>query len=143
MQTISVKERFFRKAIPEPNTGCWLWEGYEPPNKYGKINIKGKQKLAHRVSYEINIGSIPDGMNVLHKCDQPACVNPDHLFIGTQQDNIDDMWAKNRFRHASLKTHCINGHEFSVDNTRIVSQKRVCLTCRRANGRIYDRKRRG
>ena len=94
--------RFDRSYIPEPMSGCWLWVGdYATNTRYGQITSSGgakerKKFRAHRASWELNRGPIPNGLSVLHKCDTPACVNPDHLFLGTQADNMHDMFAKGR-----------------------------------------------
>jgi hypothetical protein len=96
---IPIRERFESKYYPEPNSGCWLWDAHCAKNGYGLIGgggTGGGMKLAHRVSYELYVGPIPDGMNVLHKCDTPCCVNPDHLRLGTLSDNMQDMIDKRR-----------------------------------------------
>jgi hypothetical protein len=81
----------------EPNTGCWLWPGHANVKGYGVSTLPGGLKwLAHRRSWEAKNGPIPDGMFVLHKCDVPLCVNPDHLFLGTKKDNNRDMARKRR-----------------------------------------------
>ncbi len=91
------EERFHAKYIPEPTGDCWLWIGGDTGNGYGRIRRKGGKKiLAHRLSWELHNGPIPDGLCVLHKCDTPPCVNPDHLFLGTQKDNIQDAFKKGR-----------------------------------------------
>ncbi len=95
----TLKSRFEKYVIPEPNTGCWLWTGFSGHCGYGRINIARKSKLAHRVSYELYKQKIPDGLCALHKCDTPACVNPNHIFIGTKADNIADMVKKGRARN--------------------------------------------
>ncbi len=89
-----ILERFEDKFILEPNTDCWLWIAGTSPRGYGRFKVDGKLEQAHRVSYELYVGPIPDGLWVLHRCDIYSCVNPEHLFLGTQQDNVDDMIAK-------------------------------------------------
>ena len=83
------------RAFFEPNTGCWLWDGRDIKG-YGAVSVANKSKLAHRVSYEYHKGPIPDGMFVLHKCDMPLCINPEHLFLGTHAENMADMKRKGR-----------------------------------------------
>lgn len=93
----SVEERFFRHI--EKTDACWLWQGRLVGKGYGSIGLGGagaKQKLVHRLSYEIHKGQIPEGMVVMHKCDNPRCVNPDHLEAGTQSQNIKDAFARGR-----------------------------------------------
>ena len=79
--------------------GCWEWMAQTSSNGYGKISFArqfGFTTYAHRLSWIIHFGPIPQGINVLHKCDHPSCVNPDHLFLGTQADNVSDMCKKGR-----------------------------------------------
>ena len=76
--------------------GCWIWSGYIENNGYGRIQIDGKRYRPHRLMYILVHGEIPLGHGVLHRCDTPLCVNPDHLFTGTQQDNVNDMLSKGR-----------------------------------------------
>lgn len=93
----SFSTRFERSYIPEPNSGCWLWLGVPSGNHgYGRIKRGSNTVMAHRASWEKSNGSIPEGLLVLHKCDNPSCVNPDHLFLGTQQDNENDKVSKGR-----------------------------------------------
>ncbi len=89
---------FNEKWMPEPNSGCWLWTAYVDRDGYGNITINRKPTPAHRASWELFKGTIPKGLLVCHKCDTPACVNPDHLFLGTHKDNIRDSFAKGRKR---------------------------------------------
>ena len=98
-------ERFMDKVCPEPNSGCWLWTAGIFPKGYGNFHYKGKGNQASRISYELFTGQIPDGLLVCHRCDTPACVNPQHLFLGTAQDNAVDMVRKGRANRATGRKH--------------------------------------
>ena len=89
-------KRFWSKAQITDLLKCWIWTGTKTLDGYGSIKICYKTKHAHRVVWELCYGPIPKGQSVLHHCDKPACVQPNHLFLGTQQDNIADMDNKNR-----------------------------------------------
>lgn len=93
----AVQQGFFRKVEFDPNSGCWLWTGRVNDDGYGRVRLP-RSTGAHRLSYEWAHGEVPAGMVVMHKCDTPACVNPDHLRAGTQLDNIADRKAKGRSR---------------------------------------------
>jgi hypothetical protein len=90
----SLEERFWSKV--NKTEFCWIWTASVKKNGYGQIGYNGTKLYAHRLSWELNNGTIPEDKLVLHKCDNPKCVNPDHLFIGTTQDNINDKIDKNR-----------------------------------------------
>lgn len=98
-------ERLAFHSMPEPNSGCWLWLSAVDKDGYGRIrmrNMRSKFVTASRISWMAYRGPIPDGMHVLHKCDVRSCVNPDHLFLGTHQDNHADMIAKGRGHNTKL-----------------------------------------
>jgi hypothetical protein len=88
-----------RHSIPEPNSGCWIWLA-DTSNRwgYGRVGSNRRERLAHRLSYAIFRGPIPNGLKVLHRCDIACCVNPAHLFLGTDKDNMQDMQRKGRTR---------------------------------------------
>ncbi len=112
-----LEERFWASVDREGNMGgCWMWRGAKTSYGYGKMRDHYKHVGTHRVSYMLNIGPIPIGMHVLHKCDNPACVNPSHLFLGTQSDNMKDMFKKkrNRNQYCYNKDFC-NGRERGVE----------------------------
>ena len=92
------QQRVWDSVEFEANTGCWLWTGPMGKNMRGTLMHDRRQVLASRFSLEVHKGPIPQGMFACHKCDTPACVNPDHLFAGSPQDNVDDMIAKGRRR---------------------------------------------
>ena len=94
MNMVIIGERFWKK-VRKTDT-CWLWEGYLDRNGYGQVRISMKCYYVHRASYEAAYGSIPSGQYILHKCDTPNCVRPDHLFPGTQRDNMEDCRRKKR-----------------------------------------------
>jgi hypothetical protein len=90
--------RFYDRCIPEPNSGCWLWLGEIALRgmPYGKFKMNGKTRAAHHVSFELFNGQRIPGFQVLHHCDNPYCVNPEHLYLGTHADNMRDKISRNR-----------------------------------------------
>ena len=97
------------KVVADPNSGCWLWIGGTLGNGYGRVygpdGFGGRRSIGvHRLSYEINRGPIPSGLQLLHKCDTPLCINPDHLRPGTWRENMEDMVRKGRHFRGKRKS---------------------------------------
>lgn len=93
---MKLKDRLMNLSMPVTECGCWIFTGtVTTAGGYGQI-YAGRTRLAHRVSYELFCGEIPKGLDVMHRCDVPPCINPDHLFLGTRAVNMADMVAKNR-----------------------------------------------
>lgn len=127
------------RITPEPNTGCWLWDMSLDQDGYGRAKFEDIKTPAHRISYMAFRGPVGDFF-VLHKCDTPACVNPDHLWLGKAKDNMRDCLLKGRkqtvydqYRKKILKSHCKKGHELTEENTYLKRDKNninlVCKMC--------------
>jgi hypothetical protein len=114
------------KYEPEPMSGCWVWMGSLSGNGYGRFG----KKVAHRVIYELLRGPIPEGMEADHMCNNIICVNPDHIRPSMPRDN--KMRGNGVCALHSRKTQCVNGHEFTVENTYNPPKRpgrRYCKTC--------------
>lgn len=113
------------KKFSVADNGCWMWNGYRDKRGYGRTSANGKSWLAHRLFYTCHRGEIPDGKVVMHSCDTPSCVNPEHLSAGTQRDNIHDCIHKGRENRArgaaknksSLTEDSIRAIRFAKKNT--------------------------
>jgi HNH endonuclease len=90
----SLERRLKAHLVVDPDTGCHIWVGSKKAKRYGNLQIS-----SHRLAWELANGPVPEGMHVLHRCDTPACCNPDHLFLGTQTDNMTDKMRKGRSRN--------------------------------------------
>lgn len=131
---IPLADRFFGFVGRKQPNGCILWAGSFDKDGYGVISSGGKhdrQLRAHRVSYELCVGPIPDGLWVLHRCDNPPCINPVHLFAGTHQDNEDDKLSKKRNlvgeRHHASKLTSEKVQEIRLKARNGVSQNQLSL----------------
>ena len=127
----------FWKKVRKTTSGCWGWVGASSGAGYGHTRIGGRNISAHRTSWELHFGAVPDGMCVLHRCDNRRCVRPDHLFLGTLSDNSRDCVEKGRHGQAR-KTHCKRGHEFNEANTYTRHDGRGGRACRACNRIAVD-----
>jgi len=121
--TPELNEKFDERYEIVSESGCWIWTGWQVGKRYGKFwmkvpSSKGKHVLAHRYSYTRFHGQIPSDKHVCHRCDVPLCVNPDHLWLGTHQDNMADMAAKNR--HSPAKAGAQN-HSAKLTDDEVVA----------------------
>ncbi len=100
----TIEQRMLHLSRPDPLSRCWIWQAATMPNGYGVVNWREKLWLAHRLSWIGRHGPIPKGCMICHRCDERRCVNPDHLFPGTRQVNMDDLKAKRLRRSAAADT---------------------------------------
>lgn len=111
---LSVKDidRFWKKVNKNGPNGCWVWKSGDNGKGYGKFYVEGSGKVpyqyAHRLSWEMANGAIPDDLWVLHSCDNPTCINPSHLFLGTQTDNMRDAANKGRIKGGARGERNVN-----------------------------------
>lgn len=103
-EKLSILSFFDKKEVDD--NGCWNWTGSLNKHGYGVKRFKGKPRLTHRIAYKLHYGSNIEGVCVCHKCDNPKCFNPNHLFLGSHQDNMDDMAIKGR-KYAVLDRHSV------------------------------------
>lgn len=139
-----IEVRFMAK-VEKMKSGCWEWTAYRDDDGYGKFKVRaGFQQAAHRTSYELFVGPIPDGLQLDHLCRNPGCVNPEHLEPVTCEENIHRGDAG---QHNAAKTHCPQGHPYDEKNTRYGVQRRgrairQCRACDRERQliRYHERK---
>lgn len=126
-------ERFWEKV--DRTQSCWIWTG-ALVNGYGVIRASGSRRMlkAHRVAYELMVGSIPEGLVIDHLCRNPACVNPAHLEPVTQRVNV--LRGNAPAAQQVHITHCPRGHEYNIENTYWQGRKRSCRICRRDRHRV-------
>jgi hypothetical protein len=135
--------RRFWKKVRAAESGCWEWTGSQDRKGYGWYSHSGQARRAHRVAHEVLVGPVGDGLQVLHSCDNPPCINPAHLRAGTPAQNSAEMVERGRAKNQNTeKTHCDNGHEFTAENTYRPPGRvgRHCRTCNAEASRRYKRR---
>lgn len=126
-----VEVKFWSRVDRRGDDECWTWQGSTFRGGYGRFHVRKKEVMqAHRWSWQNAHGQeIPEGMFVLHSCDNPPCVNPAHLRLGDHAENMRDRAQRKRSRNAQ-RTHCDHGHEFTPENTYLSAEGwRTCRTC--------------
>lgn len=137
MSALALAERLEQRSMPEPNSGCVLWTGALTTNGYAQMKIRGRAMTAHRVAFVSTRGPIPEGKILDHLCRVRSCINPRHLDVVTQRENI--LRGVGASAQASRRVTCIRGHAFEITRP----GRRTCEVCHRAQARASYQRRTG
>lgn len=133
--SIPLEDRIYKRVLVT-EAGCWEWQGAKNNKGYGQVGYQGKIILAHRASWKVTHGSFPDGMLVRHQCDNPPCINPGHLEVGTYKDNMQDAIKRNRFVVGENHQRCV----VSDEAVRIIRSEYRVFTTPGLRGRQSNKK---
>lgn len=141
-------DRFMEKISGRNPYDCWIWTAHTTPEGYGRFRFGPQGSVpwrSHRLSYALAFGPIGEGLHVHHTCSNPRCVNPSHLMLTTPREHAVELTDGSVSAICAAKTHCLNGHPFSSENTRILKNgKRQCIICNRAwHNAAYRKSREG
>ena len=140
MDTERLEQRMWKYIEPEPNSGCWLWIGYQTPRQYGRILVDGHSRFAHRIAYALWKGPLTPDLTIDHLCRVHSCVNPAHLELVTQRENVLRGNAKAAL--LAQQTHCQHGHPLEGEFIYRRKNRRICRVCCNAYHRVrYHRRR--
>jgi len=132
----SVKERFWEKVQIGGSNECWPWRGSLNPKDYGRFLLDGKIQLAHRVAWILVNSLIPEGMCILHHCDNPPCCNVSHLFMGTKADNARDMYAKGRDTYTTNRNRGEQCSQAKLTDVEVLEIRRLWAETSKTQGEI-------
>lgn len=141
---VEVQVRFLAKVERRGTDECWPWMAHTDKDGYGTLEVGNASQRAHRVAYELLCGQVPPGIWVLHHCDNPPCCNPKHLFLGTNQDNVDDKLAKGRgpdFRgekHPSARLSVADIHAIREQRRNGITQREVARRWKISQGHVSE-----
>jgi hypothetical protein len=138
-----ISGRFWERVSPEPNSGCWIWTGAATAAGYGQMVANRKHRYAHRISYEMHVGAIPNGLELDHRCRNTFCVNPDHLEPVTHAENVRRGLGPERAgKRQRDKTRCPNGHPYTEGNIYYrANGNRDCRICSIERSKAFQRNR--
>lgn len=140
-RSVTLGEAFWmRVEQPDNPDECWVWHGSINPDGYGRMQVDNVHHLGHRLSYEIHVGAIPDGLVIDHLCKNRGCCNPKHLEAVTLA--VNTMRGEGYMALSARQTHCPSGHEYAGDNLYALKGVRMCRTCKRAQWRAAAARRR-
>ena len=132
---MTVLDRIMQRSVVDETTNCRVWNGAVCPSGHAVISFRGNAMKAHRALWIETFGELDSKTVVRHLCNNPRCTNLEHLAIGTQSENIQDMIDSGR-HGMSNKTHCPRGHEYTASNTRVYRGRRWCRACDNERSRM-------